>query len=1016
MRSTLPLLALLAQLACNGGEPAPDPFAGVEATETRAMPGLRCDAQVVRAESNVPYVYAYDREDMGRVLGFVMARDRYFEMDLARRLGLGTVSELLGQDALETDMESRSNAMTFVADQLLASLTPDQAALYDAFAEGVNHYILEVHEGRLPPPSELELAAGLLGADSPEALMQPFDRRSVAGIGATLIYELGFETGDVGRAATAEQLPTLFEGAALGELRRAGAIEDIWQRVAPVYPVVSAPDWTDGGAAGPPMGRPAQTRRVGPSGVERGTLDRLDSRLARLQRRLGHDWEQGFGSNAWAVSGTHTTDGRALLAGDGHLPLSIPSLFWQIGLDTVVLGGGDTHQVGVSIPGLPYMAVGTNGRVAWSQTQLLGDITDWYREELQLDADGYPAATRFQDAWVPLSAAEEAFVIADVPLLGSVGRTETWARWTTADGRWIADVEGTPLGDPEDAEPGQAVVMLGGDWVVPGDVDGDGVITAISFDYTGLDQGNIMAALDAFGHSDSVEEFHEATKGLVAYSQNMVVADVHGSVLYTGFQAVPCRSYLDRGSDGAWADGADPTQLIDGTRYGSFTVPMDGWKADFTQSSDPERCLVPHEAYPYSIDPAQGYVLSANNDPSGLSLDESLVNDAWYIGGPWSSGYRADTIDQRLAEVVADGTADQAAMVEIQGDTRSRLGEQFTPVLIDAVAHAVALSQDDFVEPGSADERLLDLYLQDPEAVDEAAARLAAWLDADTPTPSGVETFYHQPAPGDDAHAVATTLFNAWFPRFLSGVIDDEGLPNVWSPWGSSARTRALSLMVDGRGPDNPLGLASWNPDTEETAFFDVLGTEPVETSEEVALSALVDALGWLTSEDAYGSVNMDTWIWGLKHTVHFDSILGDFLGNDGPYAAITEQFSITTDTLPLAADIPRGDPRADLEEFPRPGDQFSVDAANPGFSGTRFTYGSGPVFRMVVALGPDGVTGENIIPGGQSALTDSPYFADQTALWLANETVPMHLTLDEVLGAAVGREWYRAETPGPCP
>ena len=79
---------------------------------------------------------------------------------------------------------------------------------------------------------------------------------------------------------------------------------------------------------------------------------------------------------------------QSLLAGDGHLPLDIPSLFYQLGLDTSVLGGGDTHQLGTTIPGMPYMAVGTNGDVAWSQTQLLGDQTDWFQEQVQLGADG----------------------------------------------------------------------------------------------------------------------------------------------------------------------------------------------------------------------------------------------------------------------------------------------------------------------------------------------------------------------------------------------------------------------------------------------------------------------------------------------------------------------------------------------------------------------------------------------------------------------------------------------------
>ena len=110
-----------------------------------------------------------------------------------------------------------------------------------------------------------------------------------------------------------------------------------------------------------------------------------------------------------------------------------------------------------------------------------------------------------------------------------------------------------------------------------------------------------------------------------------------------------------------------------------------------------------------------------------------------------------------------------------------------------------------------------------------------------------------------------------------------------------------------------------------------------------------------------------------------------------------------------MAAD----DPRAELTWFPRPGDNFGVDAANPGFGGTTFDFGSGPVYRMVVSLGPDRAGGRNIMPSGQSAMTDSPHFADQTVLWLANETTPLLLEVEEGLAATVRREQILPASPG---
>ena len=99
----------------------------------------------------------------------------------------------------------------------------------------------------------------------------------------------------------------------------------------------------------------------------------------------------------------------------------------------------------------------------------------------------------------------------------------------------------------------------------------------------------------------------------------------------------------------------------------------------------------------------------------------------------------------------------------------------------------------------------------------------------------------------------------------------------------------------------------------------------------------------------------MDEWLWGLRHWVRFESVLAELVGSDPTFAVFTDPFAISPDRLPLAQGLTSTDPRYGLPGFPRNGDQLNVDAANPGTSGVRFNYGSGPVFRMVVALGPDG-------------------------------------------------------------
>ena len=1004
----IPMLSPLLLLACTGYGAPDSVLLDTPATESWVVEGLRCPAHVVRTEAGVPHIYAWDRADSARVQGFVVARDRYFMIEVARRLGLGTVSALLGQDALETDMESRGTGMTWVADALSSRLTDTEAELFDAFAAGVSDYVEAVRVGELPVPSELEVFGPVLGFEDPSELLEPWERRDVAGMAAVIVYELGYETGDVKRQETADRLVDFYAGAALEDLREAGLQVDIAARVDPVHPLSSAPGWglNGSGATGSRSGRSrASDREVD---LPLALLERATSRLSRIEHRLGHDHENGWGSNAWAVT-ADAADGGSLLAGGGHLPLSVPSLFYQMGLDTALLGGGDLTQLGLFIPGLPVMAVGTNGHVAWSQTQIMGDITDWYAEELQLDDSGIPVRSLFQGEWRDLVAHSETYEIAAVPLLDSVGRSETWTRWTTFDGRWITSIEGRDASPDDVLAEGETLVALLGDHVVPEDLDGDGVISAISFDYTGTDAANLLGPVDAFGHARSVEELRQATRDLVAYSQNIIASDADGSVLYTGFQAVPCRLDLAREPDGTWAEGANPARLLDGTTYGAFEVRLEDG-ALVEDASDAAGCVVPFDDYPQSIDPDEGFVITANHDIGGLTLDNDLLDEPWWIGGPWVAGFRANSIHQGLTELVSSGTADVEAMQALQGDHHSALGEVLLSTLLDAISAARQASDDGLAGEDSRSGRLAELYESDAAALDEVADRLADWRA------SGVETFYDAPTDQDVTDAAATMIFNAWSTRFVRQVLDDEGLPSVWQPTGRAGRERTLLLMLEGRGPDNSTGLASWNPETEESAYFDVLGTEGIETSEEVALTATLDALTFLRSspsddgEGGFGSEDMGSWLWGYRHWVHFDSVLEELLGGD-EYSGLISQFSITPRQLPLMPGVPPTDPRDDMPGFPRPGDSHAVDAANFSGSGSSFDYGSGPVFRMVIRLGPDGVTGENILPGGQSGLTDSEHFSDQAELWLANQTLPMWFEVEDVVANATGREVYAPPT-----
>ncbi|MCB9603434.1 MAG: penicillin acylase family protein [Sandaracinus sp.] len=989
-------------------------------TERWNLPTLQGEVYVVRTEANVPHVYASNERDLRVVQGFLLARDRYFQIEAGRRLAQGRLSELLGDAALASDQQSRAQGMRRVAERLATLLTDEQRETYTAYVEGVNAYIAMVQDRAIDAPSELAAAAPFFGTRNPGTLMEPLTVEDLVAFAAVPVWQLGWESQDLDNAAASAALDAWVapEGAPQAELRRDGAIQ-IYNQFEPINDVSSAAGFGLEGATTalrptPRILPPRLFPRTEALRVERDTFDRLRDRTHRFSRvQLGNRGED-FGSNSWATMGDRASDGAAILSGDGHLPLSIAPLFYQLGLDTSVFGDGasePTTLMGLFFAGIPPMAVGTNGRIAWSQTYLRGDVTDWYGEEIVLEG-GVPTATVVDGSNMAIRRVSESYVVKDVPALDSVGRTETWDRYETFDGRAIVAIEGTPaMADTPGA------INVSGEYVVPGDVDGSGSVTGISFDFAAFDVSNVLTALQGFNDSDTVSDFRASTRRLVTYAQNLVAADIEGDVYYGSYNAIPTREYLPRDeTTRVFEDGADPRKLLDGTRFRGFTIPLDadGFPDESQCAGDEYQCLVPFEQWPAALSPARGFVLTANNDVGNITTDGDFYDDPYYLGGPWNNGFRGNSIRTKLEELTTTRDVTPESMSQLQATHDSVLGRLFAPRLLDAIARAKALSEG---TPSGEDEtRLAALYAANAASFDDVVTRLQAWLDGGAPAESGVETFYHSPTAAQRQHAVATMIFNEWHKAQFRWIFDDEAIDDAFDTDRATRITRALYDLWRGRGAGNPADLTHWDSATEESVYFDRVGTTEVERSDEIALLALADAIERLEAAPdpetpgigGFGTTDRDQWLWGLRHLVVFESILNGFIPSDDPaLSLLVAGFSITPDRIPLMAGLADTDPRASLPWFPRPGDLFNVDAAHYGIERPDYWFSDGPVMRMVIRLKEGEVGGVNVLPGGQSGLTSSPHFDDQVRLWLANDTVPLRFRVEDVVAGAVGREVY---------
>lgn len=300
-----------------------------------ALPGLRAPVAVARDAEGVPTLRGTNRLDLVRATGFLHAQERFFQMDLMRRDAAGELSALFGAAALEHDKARRLHRFRVRARELVAAASAAERRLLEAYAEGVNAGLAELDQ----PPFEYLL----LGADP--VVWRPEDTLLV-------VFAMYFDLQDEDASREA----------------RLGLMHELLPRPLFDFLVQAGTEWD-----APLVGGPLPPAPLPGPGVYdlRGLEPALFESVGRGRRPPAG--EPFYGSNSWAVAGRHTASGRALLANDMHLGLRVPNTWYRLRL---VLPETGLDITGVSLPGVPLIAAGSNGHIAWGFTNSYGDWVD----------------------------------------------------------------------------------------------------------------------------------------------------------------------------------------------------------------------------------------------------------------------------------------------------------------------------------------------------------------------------------------------------------------------------------------------------------------------------------------------------------------------------------------------------------------------------------------------------------------------------------------------------------------
>jgi len=130
----VPAVVLLVVLAL----PAPSSAQNPNGVAPEQLPGLTAAAEIVRDVDGIAHIRAANEHDLFFLQGYVHAEDRLFQMDLSRRRASGTLAEVLGPGAMESDVQLRTLGLRRAAEGSWAVASARARAAVSAYTAGVN--------------------------------------------------------------------------------------------------------------------------------------------------------------------------------------------------------------------------------------------------------------------------------------------------------------------------------------------------------------------------------------------------------------------------------------------------------------------------------------------------------------------------------------------------------------------------------------------------------------------------------------------------------------------------------------------------------------------------------------------------------------------------------------------------------------------------------------------------------------------------------------------------------------
>lgn len=314
-------------------------------------------------------------------------------------------------------------------------------------------------------------------------------------------------------------------------------------------------------------------------------------------------------SNNWVIDGYKSVTGRPLLANDPHLTLQMPSVWYENHLVAP-----EIEVTGVSLPGAPCVVLGHNRDIAWGWTASFPDVQDLYLEKFNAED---PTLYEFRGEWEQATVLREEIRVKGEPS-PHIEEVLITRHGPVINSLLPPSLHPSPLGGGK--ETGARVALR---WV-------------------GFEESHLIRSICCLNGARNWDEFVQALYDFDSPSLSMVYADRAGNIGYYMPGRIPIRA------------------------KGSGLLPVPGWTGEYEWSG-----WIPHEELPHLFNPAQHYIVSANNMVAGKEYP-------YFLTAETQNGYRARRIVEYLkgeAKLSADDFG------RLQVDQYCRPAEEFCYLL-----------------------------------------------------------------------------------------------------------------------------------------------------------------------------------------------------------------------------------------------------------------------------------------------------------------------------------------------